>query len=150
MSPLAEFIRDFPMVSILTQIISNWMIVSHKHRNKYFSMLFALVSVSSTESGSCFWAHSCHRRHSLERWLSIQVQLGILAYWFNFKYGAISINLISKKGSHHATISSPRRLSDDPVFREGLRHLIPHASDDVSLADQRDEDAEALQIERKD
>ena len=73
----------------------------------------------------------------------------ILAYWFNFKYGAITINLISKKVSHHAAIS-PSRLADDPVFREGLGHLIPHASYDVSLAHQGDEDAEALQIDRKD
>ena len=68
----------------------------------------------------------------------------------NSKYGAITINLISKKVSHHATINSPSRLADDPVFREGLRHLIPHASYDVALADQGDEDAEALQIDRKD
>ena len=74
----------------------------------------------------------------------------ILAYWFNFKYGAITINLISKKVSHHATVSSPSRLGDDSVFREGLGHLIPHASYDVALADQGDEDAEALQVDRKD
>ena len=146
---LVEFIGDFPMVFILTQIIFDWMIVSHKHWINYFSKLFALASVSSTESGPCFWAHGCHRRHGLERWLSIQVQLRILAYRFNFKYGAITINLISKKVSHHATISSSSRLSEDPVSREGLRHLIPHASYDVSLADQGDEDAEALQIDRK-